>query len=125
MGDGITVQVEGVARFAATTADAGRQLSTLDRGSAAAGRELSRRAAAKAPKRTGRLAASIRPVATPPGVTVATAPLTYANVQNYGWAAHNITATYYLTGTLDPAESDILDIYTKDADRVLDTVRGQ
>lgn len=67
-------------------------------------------AATRAPRVTGRLAASITVDATRAGVQVGS-DLVYAGVIHNGWAARNIRPQPFLTDALAATERDVVDIF--------------
>jgi len=100
------VQVIGADRLAATMHAAGRSLADMtdvNRRTAAGMANVSR---SRAPRRTGRLAASTRAAATRSQATVtAGGPgVPYAGVIHFGWPGHNIRPQPWLYATLRASE---------------------
>lgn len=67
-------------------------------------------AQARAPHLTGALAQSIRPSNTKNKsvVRAGSAKVPYAGVQQWGWPAHSIAATNYLTDAVDAKQAQVL-----------------
>jgi HK97 gp10 family phage protein len=115
---GVRFEVRGADTLARTLKAAAADLQDMRGANVDAGRVLAASAQARAPRRTGRLAGSVRSSATPTGVEV-TAGAPYAGYQNWG-TRHN-RATYFLTGALDTA---VEPIYAKAVDQAIAQVRG-
>jgi phage gpG-like protein len=116
------VQVIGGARLAATLAAAAAQLDHLDGATTATSRQVAQRAGGRAPKRSGRLASSLRPSHTGSEAVVGSG-VVYAGVQHYGWPARNIRAHPFLVPVAE-ASSTWRPFYVADVNRVLTTVKG-
>lgn len=84
-------------------------------------------AEARAPRRSGRLAASIRPQGTQREGRVAAgrASVPYAGPIHWGWKARNIEPQPFLTDALEAEQNTILDIYLVETDRLIDRVWAQ
>lgn len=103
--------------------DASRALDDLPNRDAA--QLVADAARARAPRRSGRLAGTIRATATGSGGTVsAGGGIQYAGVQEYGWPRWHIRPRYYLTGGADAAEPRVIDLYTDAAVDAADLVKG-
>jgi hypothetical protein len=123
MADGMRVQLLGGDTLARTTAAAAAELADLSAPGRAAGALLAARAAAFAPRRTGRLAGSIRVARFgPDGAEVATA-VPYASFQEYGtrW----VRPKFYMARALDTAADPVTDTYAAAVDRAVGQIRGQ
>lgn len=94
------IVVTGNDRVAAKFAKLGRLVSDLTLGFDKVGREIVADARSLAPRRTGRLASTIRPVRGKTFVSVS-AGTPYGGVQNYGYRRRNIPATYFLNRAAD------------------------
>lgn len=70
---------------------------------------------------TGRLAGSIRPLASQKVARVAAgrANIPYAGVQHYGWPRHNIEPQYYLTEALADKEQEVVRRYAEAIDELI------
>lgn len=119
MSDGVRIEVKGAQELSRTLGAAARNLLDMTEPNQAAGQQVARSAAAKAPRRTGRLAGSLRPLrVSRTDVQVGTST-TYAGFQEYG--TRHVRARYYLTGALAELTTDP---YADYVDDVLDNVRG-
>ena len=118
-----TVEVEGADELARTLRRAADDFADLDDVNTAAGRYLSTRAAAVAPRRTGRLAGSLRLEASRSTASVSSS-VVYANPIHWGWAARNISAQPFLFSTATTHETQLVDFYRREIDRVLSTIHG-
>lgn len=117
------IRVRGDARLAATLTAAGRDVAELDDAAAAAGRLVTAAAKRRTPRRSGRLAGSIR--STPAGGSVSIwSPVVYAGVIEYGWPRRTIAAAAMIRGAVDASRPRVVELYRKDAQRVCDTVKG-
>lgn len=117
------VRVEGAARLRATMRAAGlklRDLSAVNRRTAA---KVVAAAAPSAPRRSGVLAASIRPQGTQ-RVAAARSTLVYAPVIHFGWPRHNVTAQPWLYDTAVATEPEWSGYYEAEIDKILNTIHG-
>jgi phage gpG-like protein len=117
--DGVTVEVKGAERLASTLNAAAAKLLDQTPANRAAGEELQVHGMARAPRRTGRLAASIVVLGADRVEVSIGSNLRYAGFQNYG-TRHN-RPTWFLTGALDVMTTDV---YADYADKVMGTVKG-
>jgi phage gpG-like protein len=120
---GDPVQVEGADRLARTLHTFARSLSSLERAEGQAARSIQLRARARAPKRTGRLASSIRADAKGPVAQVSTS-LVYAGVIHNGWPAHSIRANPYLLPVAEATVPVWRPYYVAEVRDELDRVKG-
>jgi HK97 gp10 family phage protein len=118
MADGVRFEVKGADTLDRTLHAAAADLQNMQGANVEAGRVLAASAQSRAPRRTGRLAGSIRSTATATSVEV-TAGTRYAGFVNFG-TRHN-RPTYFLTGALDTA---VEPIYAKAVDQAIAQVRG-
>ena len=115
------VQVVGAERCAATLRASGERLEHLDHAAAGASRVVAAAGAGKAPRRTGALAMSVRPM--PEGATgAAGTSLRYAPYVH--WGTRHMRARPFLTDASRQTEPIWLALYTADADRALGMVKG-
>jgi hypothetical protein len=112
------MEVEGLATLQATLAAADAQLSDLDQ--AANARLVQSRAQARAPKRTGRLAASVQASSLGKGQAQVASSLVYAPVIHYGWPAHSITPNPFL----ESAANDSVPLVQAQSLRQVNTILG-
>jgi hypothetical protein len=98
MADRVGTRVEGLSRVVRQVRALGLEVEDLKDAFAKIAAEGARRAAAHAPKRSGRLAADIRGnrATSKAVVTAGRASLKYAGPINYGWPKRNILASEFL-----------------------------
>lgn len=120
----IQLRVIGAKELAASLNKAARDVADLQDGFAEAGRIASAAGSATAPRRTGRLAGSVR--ANPEGrnSTVITSPVVYAVPIHWGRPAHHIEANPFLVRGVDRSEPQWMHAIEADAQRVCDQVKG-
>lgn len=120
------VEVEGARQLRATLKRAGDDLGDLAATHAEIGRLVASVGRTGAPKRTGRLAGSVRASGTKTTATVRAggASIPYAGPIHYGWAAHNISPNPFLTSAAHNTESIWTRIYLNAVDRILSKVKG-
>ena len=75
----------------------------------------------RAPKLTGRLAATVRAAgqARQGVVRAGFASVPYAGVIHFGWAGHNISPNPFLYDALDARSSEVIDTYEKHVDDLI------
>jgi hypothetical protein len=123
MGDGLQIEVLGADTLASTLDAAARDLADYTDQNRRAGEVAARTAAGRAPRRTGRLAGSVRVLsADRAGAEVGTT-VAYGRFQDLG--TRFVRPTYYLSGTLGQAEGAITAVYETAVDQTLGKVRGQ
>lgn len=115
------VEIIGADRLAATAHAAARDLDALK--SANAGRIVQQRGRAGAPKRTGRLAASVK-AGTDGGDVIVSSGLVYSAVIHNGWPGHNIAANPFLSRAIVNSRAEIQREYTAEAQKALGQIRG-
>jgi HK97 gp10 family phage protein len=124
MADGISVQLLGADRFAATTERAARDISTFDAASRSAAQQVAGQARSRAPRLTGRLAASI--TGKPDGhggfEVAVQLGLVYPIVQEYG--SRYVRGRHFMRATIDGSEAVITRTYEADLQRIVGTIRG-
>lgn len=122
----VGVRVEGLATLTRTMRKAGEDLADLKDANAAAAAVVVGAAAAMAPRRSGRLAASIRGsrAAGRARVLAGRASVPYAAPIHWGWPARRIGAQPFLTDAAVATEGQWLPQYLKDVQAALDKVRG-
>lgn len=96
---GISVEVANRAKFDAALGQMGRDVADVSGPLAAAAKDLVVRAAANAPKRSGRLAGSHRALPDGPRRARVVADTPYAAAVHWGWPAHGIRRQPWLVAT--------------------------
>jgi hypothetical protein len=118
---GVTVIGDDMLRL--TLARASSDLAHLDTAADRTARLVTQRARDRAPKRSGRLAASV--TATTDGSDAAVGSnLVYAPVIHNGWAAHGIAANPFLVPVAQDSTPIWLSYYRADLSRAISQVRG-
>lgn len=124
MADGFRVELVGADRFAGSCDRAARDLATMDAASRSAATQVAGQARSRAPRLTGRLAASI--AGKPDGhagfeVTVQLGAV-YPVVMEYGgrhWRAHR-----YLRSAMDASEGVITKTYQGELEQIVSEIRA-
>jgi len=116
------IALEGDRTLAATLAAASAEIRHLDQSENA--RLIASRAQARAPKRTGRLARSVRASDLGGGEAAVQSDLIYAPVIHYGWAAHNIAPQPFLTSAVADSTRVVEANSLRDVRSILGHVRG-
>jgi hypothetical protein len=116
------VEVRGEAQLARTMARATAQLDHLP--SEPAARIVTAAAQRAAPRRTGRLAASLRAAAGLDGAGTITSPLVYAVPIHWGRPAHNIQADPFIVRAAAATEPEWVRALEPAAQKVCDGVSG-
>lgn len=121
------IQVEGARELRRQMKKAGVDMGNLASENQAAGRVVTDAAQARVPKRSGALAASLRPAKAVGGVTVraggARAP--YAAPIHWGWPSRNIAPSLFLTDAAAETEARWVDIYWQALNKALNQVKGE
>jgi len=112
--------------LAASLRKLGRDLAEPTVANKQAGAIIVRHARVFCPVRTGRLQGSIHVKDTRgKGVTVvASEGLVYGPVQHWGWSAHNIRATLFMTRGLEAAAPECIRMYQAQVQRDVSEVHG-
>ena len=116
------IEVRGSDRLARTLAAAADDLADLRAEHARIGATLAAAARTRAPRRTGRLVASIGVTPSPQKIELS-AGTPYAAVINFGSRRKGIRPNPFLTGTVDKNPT-IVPLYRDALDRALSKVRG-
>jgi phage gpG-like protein len=121
-----TFEVEGGRQLRKSLKDVEDGLKDLKAAHAEAAGIVAEAAMAGAPRRSGRLAGSIRPSGTKTAAIVRAggARIPYAGVQEYGWPRHNIPAQPYIVPAAHDTESTWIARYQDAVDRLLGKVKG-
>jgi HK97 gp10 family phage protein len=119
------VSIEGADTLQRTLAAAARELQDFAEVHAAAAARIAKDAAARAPHRTGRLAASIRATSDRTGGLVAAGggSVGYAKFQEYGWAHGR--AQPYLRPALQDNRDAVLGLYRDRVHSIVGNVKGK
>lgn len=118
-----SVEIVGADRFARTMLAAASDIAHPTQAASEAGRVVQEQGSRNAPRRTGRLAGSIR-ARTSGGNAEIGSDLIYAPVIHNGWPAHNIRANPFLRRALDQRATQIVAIYTREMSNALKQVKG-
>lgn len=120
------VRVEGLDTLVRTLKKAGVDVADLKDASKKAGDTVTSAAVGRAPRRTGRLASSVRPSRLAKGVRVSVgrATVPFAGAIHWGWPARNITAQPFLTDAAKQTEPVWVAQYLEDIEKILDGVKG-
>lgn len=116
-------ELVGGTRLASSLHSAADDVGDMSRAGSRTGTLIANRGRVEAPRKTGRLAASVG-TRTKANATEITSGLPYANRTHWGYARYGQRAQPFI---LHPAEqlSDVwAGFYTDEADRILHTVRG-
>lgn len=123
-----TVRVDGLRRLGRDLRRIGPEaIENLKRANAAAAALVASAASSRAPRRTGRLASSVRGnrAANRAVVSAGSAALPYAGPIHYGWPARSIEPQPFVIDAAQATEPAWLPLYAADVDRALDVVRGK
>lgn len=120
------IEVRGSKELRRTMKRAGEDLSELKDAHMGAARMVVGLALPNAPRRTGRLAASVRPGASNTAATIRAggARLPYAAAIHWGWPRRGISAQPWLSQTAQQSEPAWVPIYTRAVDKILARVEG-
>jgi len=127
---GEIVEVKGADRLAATLREFARSLEDMADANRRAGEAIGSSAVSRVPRRTGRLAGSLRVDAAPTDVRVGfgavhAAPIHWGVGPRVGLRGpHNIRGTLFLTEALAASETVVLNVYEEAIDTRLGKVRG-
>lgn len=121
-----SVVITGLPRLRSALRQAGGDLADLKDANAAAAALVAGAASARAPRRTGRLAASVRGNRAVGRATVLAggAAVPYAGPIHWGWPARGIEANPFASEAARATESVWVPIYEAAITRVVDTVGG-
>jgi hypothetical protein len=121
---GPVVQVIGARQLRATLKRAGDDLQDLTDAHGKISRIVV--GATRAPRRTGRLAGSVRGSGTKTVATVRAgrASVPYAGPIHYGWPARRIAPNPFLTDAAHATEPTWTAVYTQTVNRLLEKVKG-
>lgn len=123
MRDAGAVRIEGLTRFRATLKRAGADMADMKAANQAAARTVAEAAAAGAPRRSGKLAGSLRPARQVARARVSST-VPYAGAIHWGWPRHNISANPFLTRAAEQTQPQWIRQYEQDLQRIADSVQG-
>jgi len=120
------VRLEGARQLRRTLRQAGDDLSDLKRAHADAAAVVTPVAQAKAPRRSGRLSATVRGSGTKTGALIRAgfAAVPYAGVQEFGWPRRHIPAQPFVVPAARETEPQWMGMYEAEVDRLLGHVKG-
>ena len=126
MASGPTVEVEGARQLRAGLKKAGADLNDLKTAHAAVAALVTAAAKGRAPKKTGRLAGSIRGSKAKTSVTIRAggASLPYAGPIHWGWPARNIAANPFISDAATSTESQWVALYFKEIESIVGKIKG-
>ena len=122
----VRVEVTGARELARTLKRAGVNVNDMKDANQRTGEIVVRAAGGVVPRRTGRLASSIRPSRMQAGVTIRAggASLPYAGVQHYGWPRHHIVGRMFITAPAADTEPVWVENYFRELQKIIDTIEG-
>jgi len=122
----VGVEIIGLAELTRTLRKAGEDISELKEAHRAAGEIVASYASSIAPRRSGRLASSIRPMkqARRARVVAGRASVPYAQPIHWGWAARGIKGQPFLSDAARATEGQWLPKYLADVEAALERVVG-
>lgn len=122
----VTVRIEGARELRRTLKRAGISIEDLKDANAAAGSIVVAAGRTTAPRRSGRLAGSIRASRAAASATIRAggASTPYAGPIHWGWPAHGITAQPWLSQAATATEQQWLAAYEQGVEKVLSTIKG-
>ena len=109
------IEVEGAREFRAAMKKMGADLKEFKKINKAAAEIVARRARQNAPRRSGKLAGTIRAGAaqTRGYVSAGRKSVPYAGPIHYGWPKRNIEANTFLLDAVDDTRTEVVDQYEK------------
>lgn len=118
--------VEGAARLRRTLREAGDDMADLKRAHAESSAIAAQAAAARAPRRSGALAADVRSSGTKTAgiIRAGRARIPYANPIHWGWFKRGIAPQPFMSQGAQASESVWLAIFEQHRDTILSRVRG-
>lgn len=123
---GPLVEVRGARELRSSLRKAGKDLTEMKAAHAAVASVVARVAAARAPKRSGRLSATTRAAGTTTAAVVRAGfkSVPYAGLIHWGWPARNIKAQPFLSDAATGSEGAWLPIYEGAVEEALAQVKG-
>lgn len=125
----VGIRVEGLSNLRNTLRAADRSLTKdLREANKEAATVVAKEAkAATVPRRSGRLAGSIRPGATQTAgvVRAGKAGVPYAGVIHFGWPRRRISPQPFLYEAADRRLQEVTDLYAERVDKILNKIKGE
>jgi hypothetical protein len=120
------MRVDGARELRATMKAAGANLSDLNAVNKQTASLVSAEAVGRTPRRTGALAATVRPAGTRTAAIVRAgrASVPYANVIEFGWPARGIEAQPWVYEAAQAKESQWTSYYEAEIDKIVGRIRG-
>lgn len=121
------VEVLGLARLRRDLRDLGDDLGDLKQANQRAAAIVAERAAARAPRRTGRLAASLRGTRGPSRASIlagSAARVPYAGPIHWGWEARNIEPQPFIAEAVEHTRPAWWPVYERALQAACDKVQG-
>jgi len=120
------VRVDGARQLRATMKAAGADLSDLNAVNKRTASLVSAEAVGRSPRRSGALAATVRPAGTRTAAIVRAgrASVPYANVIEFGWPARGIEAQPFVFEAAQAKEPQWTAFYEGEIAKIVDRVRG-
>jgi hypothetical protein len=120
------VQIKGARELRRTLKRAGIGVEDLKDANQAAGNIVAGAGRTTAPRRSGRLAGTVRASRAAASATVRAggAAVPYAGVIHWGWPGHHITAQPWLSEAATSTEAQWLAAYEQGVDKLLATIKG-
>ena len=120
----VGVSVSGGRQLRRALKQAGDDLADLKDAHAAAAAIVAARARANAPRKSGRLAGSVRSsgLASRAAIRAGRKPIPYAGVQNFGWPARNIAPNPFMTTAIDQTREQWLPAYKSALDDLVQRI---
>lgn len=121
-----SIQIEGLAALVRSLQRAGVDLSELKDATRAAGEIVAREAEARAPRRSGALAGSVRAMrqVRRARIQAGTSRVPYAGPIHWGWPARHIGAQPFVSDAAQATEPQWTAQYVKDVEAALAKVKG-
>jgi Bacteriophage HK97-gp10, putative tail-component len=126
MADGVGIKVEGLNELVRTMKRAGVDITELKDANQQAGEIVAAYAQATAPRRSGRLAASVRSTkqVRRARIQAGRAAVPYAGPIHWGWPAHHIAAQPFIADAATATQPTWLAAYQDAIETALSHVRG-
>lgn len=117
------VRIRGLSRLRSTLKKAGVDMADMKTANTQAASTVAQAASARAPRRTGALAGSLKAARQVARARVySNTP--YAGAIHWGWPSHNIRAQKFLVEAADETQPQWLGTYERELTRIANTVQG-